>query len=82
MALWSPNVNTVLLAEPLRSTGPAAADNPIRFSTKYTDPGTGLLYYGHRYYSPSLGRLVEEGSSGGVIFIILCFFVNNNPSKE
>ena len=56
-------------AEPLRATGPLAADNPFRFSTKYTDPETGLVYYGYRYYSPSLGRWlrrdpVEEG--GGV----------------
>ena len=28
-------------AEPLRATGPLAATNPLRFSTKYTDPETG-----------------------------------------
>jgi RHS repeat-associated protein len=37
-------------------SGPEAAANPYRFSTKYTDDETGLLYYGFRYYSPSLGR--------------------------
>jgi RHS repeat-associated protein len=42
--------------EPLRATGPAATANPFRFSTKYTDAETGLLYYGYRYYSPSLRR--------------------------
>ena len=47
-------------AEPLRATGQLAADNPIRFSTKYTDPETGLLYYGYRYYSPSLGRWLSR----------------------
>jgi len=47
-------------AEPLRATGPLAADNPFRFSTKYTDPETGLIYYGHRYYSPSLGRWLSR----------------------
>jgi len=47
-------------AEPLRSTGSIATDNPIRFSTKYTDPETGLLYYGYRYYSPSLGRWLRR----------------------
>ena len=30
--------------------------NRYRFSTKYTDPTTGLLDYGYRFYSPSLGR--------------------------
>ena len=56
-------------AEPMRATGPAAADNPLRFSTKYTDPETGLLYYGYRYYSPSLGRWLSRdpvGENGGV----------------
>jgi len=43
-------------AEPLRAVGPLAADNPFRFSTKYMDLETGLIYYGYRYYSPSLGR--------------------------
>jgi len=47
-------------AEPLRATGPLAADNPFRFSTKYTDPETGLVYYGYRYYSPSLGRWLRR----------------------
>jgi RHS repeat-associated protein len=42
--------------EPLKVTGSAAALNPFRFSTKYTDSETGLLYYGFRYYSPSLRR--------------------------
>ena len=30
--------------------------NPFRFSAKYTDAETGLLYYGFRYYQSSLGR--------------------------
>jgi RHS repeat-associated protein len=42
--------------EPLKATGSAAALNPFRFSTKYTDAETGLLYYGFRYYDPSTGR--------------------------
>ena len=47
-------------AEPLRATGLLAGDNPIRFSTKYTDSETGLVYYGYRYYSPSLGRWLRR----------------------
>ena len=27
--------------------------NPFRFSTKYQDDETGLLYYGLRYYAPN-----------------------------
>ena len=38
----------------------AVADNPFRFSTKYADAETGLVYYGHRYYSPTLGRFINK----------------------
>ena len=39
-----------------RSTGPMAKANPIRWSTRYQDDETDLVYYGHRYYNPSTGR--------------------------
>jgi RHS repeat-associated protein len=42
--------------EMLRSTGPSATINPFRMSTKFCDEKTGLVYYGYRYYSRSLGR--------------------------
>jgi len=42
-------------AEVLRATGPMAEVNPFRFSTKYQDYETGLLYYGLRYYRPNTG---------------------------
>ena len=42
--------------ETLSATGGQAAYNPFRFSSKYTDDETGLLYYGYRYYNPSTGR--------------------------
>ena len=84
--------------EPLRVGGTTiAADNPFRFSTKYTDTDgarervdgdaegvarraeeagapwalmrqTGLVYYGFRYYSPSLGLFLNRdplGEDGG-----------------
>ncbi len=44
----------------LRAEGPMAQKNPFRFSTKYTDDETGLVYYGFRYYSPSLGRFINR----------------------
>ena len=65
--------------EPLQVTGDAALLNPFRFSTKYTDDETGLLYYGYRYYSPTLAKwlnrdpLEEEGG------LNLYAFVQNNP---
>lgn len=44
----------------LRESGTYAASNPFRFSTKYTDIETGLVYYGLRYYSPTLGRFINK----------------------
>jgi RHS repeat-associated protein len=41
--------------EVIRSTGPMAKLNPFRFSTKYDDDESDLLYYGYRYYKPSTG---------------------------
>ena len=37
-------------------TGPAAPNNPFRFSTKYHDPYCGLVNYGCREYGPGMGR--------------------------
>jgi len=42
--------------ELIRATGPMAKVNPFRFSTKYQDEETGLVYYGYRYYDPGTGR--------------------------
>ena len=42
--------------EVIRATGPMAKANPFRFSTKYQDDETDLLYYGYRYYNASTGR--------------------------
>jgi RHS repeat-associated protein len=42
----------------ISKSGELADVNPFRFSTKYTDAETGLLYYGYRYYMPEVGRWV------------------------
>jgi RHS repeat-associated protein len=68
-------------AEPIRVSGSMADAQPIRFSTKYTDRESDLLYYGYRYYNPSTGRwlnrdpLQEEGGSN------LYGFVGNDPPR-
>jgi RHS repeat-associated protein len=46
--------------ELLRAEGVYALSNPFRFSTKFTDDETGLVYYGARFYSPSLGRFINR----------------------
>jgi RHS repeat-associated protein len=55
--------------EVIRATGPMAKANPLRFSTKYQDDETDLLYYGYRYYNASSGRWLSRDPSqeeGGV----------------
>jgi len=46
--------------EVIRATGPARGTNPLRFSTKYQDDESDLVYYGYRYYKPSTGTWVNR----------------------
>jgi RHS repeat-associated protein len=46
--------------EVIRATGPMAKANPFRFSTKYQDDETDLLYYGYRYYGASDGTWMSR----------------------
>ncbi len=67
--------------EVVRTTGPACGINPFRFSTKYQDDETDLLYYGYRYYNASTGRWLSRDpieETGGVG---LYCFVLNQPVK-
>jgi RHS repeat-associated protein len=55
------------------------ATQPFRFSTRFTDGETGLVYYGLRYYDPGLGRFLNRdplGEAGGENFYA---FVGNGP---
>jgi RHS repeat-associated protein len=54
-----------------RAVDSAVTDNPFRFSSKFTDAETKLIYYGNRYYSPNLGRFInrdpaEEGGGNNL----------------
>jgi len=67
--------------ETLRAVGPLAQANPWRFSTKYQDDETGLLYYGYRFYNPTDGRWLNRdpiGEDGGMN---LYGFLNNSATK-
>ncbi|HAB17653.1 MAG TPA: RHS repeat-associated core domain-containing protein [Verrucomicrobiota bacterium] len=66
--------------EMIRATGAQAKANPIRFSTKYQDPETDLLYYGYRYYSPTFGRWINRDSMEELDSPALYGFVSNDPS--
>jgi RHS repeat-associated protein len=52
-----------------------AKANPFRFSTKYQDDETDLVYYGYRYYSASTGRWInrdpieEQHGQGSYVFV-------------
>ena len=46
--------------EVIRISGPLAKNNPLRFSTKYQDDESDLLYYGYRYYEPAAGRWINR----------------------
>ena len=50
--------------EVVRITGPMAKANPFRFSTKYQDDETDLVYYGKRYLSTSSGRWLSRDPLG------------------
>lgn len=62
----------------LRSEGTYATKNPFRFSTKFTDDESGLVYYGLRYYSPSQGRFVGRDPSEESGGLNLYGFCRNN----
>jgi RHS repeat-associated protein len=46
--------------EVIRATGPTARVSPFRWSTKYQDDETDLLYYGRRSLNASTGRFLSK----------------------
>ena len=64
--------------KPIKAEGAYAGENPFRFSTKYHDDETGLVYYGYRYYSAGLGRWMNRDSISENGSINLYLFVRNN----
>ena len=64
--------------EVIRLTGPLAQSNPLRFSTKYQDDESDLLYYGYRYYKPKTGTWLNRDPFDERGGIDLYAFVNNN----
>lgn len=50
--------------EVLKVLGEIGNEMPIRFSSKYQDFETGLVYYGFRYYSNQLGRWLNRDPLG------------------
>jgi RHS repeat-associated protein len=63
----------------IRATGEYAAKNAFKFSTKYTDLETELLYYGYRYYNSHTGRWISRDPSEETGGVNLYGMVGNNP---
>ena len=64
--------------ELIRASGEFAELNPFRFSTKYQDGESGLLYYGYRYYNPVTGRWLSRDPIGEEDCPNMFAFVRNN----
>lgn len=50
----------------MKSLGSAADKMPFRFSSKFTDIESGLVYYGFRYFDPQPGRWINRDPIGEV----------------
>jgi RHS repeat-associated protein len=68
--------------ETLRLTGPLANANGFRFSTKFADDETGLLYYSHRYCKPAFGRWATRDPSGEQGGLNLYSLTANGPTDK
>ena len=66
----------------LRASGPAADFLPFRFSTKFTDRETALVYYGYRYYHSGWGRWINRDPIGEAGGRNLFSMVGNNSINE
>jgi RHS repeat-associated protein len=75
----SANYEYAPFGELVRETGPLARNNPFRFSTKYQDDESDLLYYGYRYYNASTGRWPNRDPLSERGGINLFAFIGNNP---
>ncbi|MEO6908407.1 MAG: RHS repeat-associated core domain-containing protein, partial [Abditibacteriaceae bacterium] len=65
----------------INSSGAYASQNPWRFSTKYYDDGSGMYYYGYRFYSPGLGKWINRDpiAEGGGLNLYGAF--GNSPGN-
>jgi len=68
--------------EPLRVTGPAAYQNPFRFSTKRTCNATDLVLYEYRAYNHTLGRWLNRDFIGEEVGANLNVAFNNSAIEK
>ncbi len=63
------------------ASGPYAAHNPFRFSTKFHDAETGLHASIFRYYDPRLARWINRDPIGEIGGLNAYAFVRSSPPK-
>lgn len=66
----------------VKAVGQYASQNPFRFSGKYADIESGLIYYGYRYYDPSTGRWVSRDPAEELGGTNLYAFVSNDAANH
>lgn len=64
--------------ELLKTTGEKANKHPIRWSSKYEDDETGLVYYGYRFFDPETGRWLNRDPIEETGGLNLYTFLQNN----
>lgn len=54
-------------------------NQPLRYATRLFDEGTGLYYFGHRFYAPLQGRWLSRDPLAEMASINLYSYAANNP---
>lgn len=62
---------------PLAAT--SALNQPLRYATRLYDEGTGLYYFGQRFYAPLQGRWLSRDPLAEMASINLYSYATNNP---
>jgi RHS repeat-associated protein len=79
---WDAQYEYGPFGELLRASGPSARANPFRFSSKYQDDESDLLYYGWRFFTPARGNWISADPLGQTADRNLTAFARNDPNNR